>query len=214
MLEDKDIEKRMMDALGIGGRQSIDDLARSTGIDKERIVRALLALEAQESIHHITLEGTSRFYATAANLKDGPVMVERRKVRMYHSPPKQPCPKCGRMCGPTGMSRHIKACKGSVLGKPTPIKEVKPPLVLEGPAITTTGNMETSWNVGHGIGEVVPSGEKEVEDKIAETMEELGKVSQYNHVRCPRCGTKWKLILTLTYKSPTALLVECPFCRT
>jgi hypothetical protein len=206
MLDDKDIEKRMMDALEEGGRYSIDDLAKSTGIDKERIVRALLALEAQESIHHITLEGTSRFYATAANLKDGPVMVERRKVRMYHSPPKQPCPKCGRMYGPTGMSRHIKACKGSVLGKPTPIKEVKPPLVLEGPSIMTTEDVSTTWSVG--VEDVVPR-EKEVE-----TKEELGRVGQYHHVRCPKCGTVWRLVLSLTYKSPTALLVECPFCRT
>jgi len=207
MLEDKDIEKRMMNALEERGRRSIDDLAKSTGIDKERIAKALQTLEEEELVYHITLDGTPRFYIAAiAVVKD--------------RPPEKIDAKCP-WCGEGGFVNHWvlgaykRRCKKKpVIGRSIPLKEVKPPLVFEGPAITTTGNMETSWNVGYGIGEVVPSGEKEVEDKIAETMEELGKVSQYNHVRCPRCGTKWKLILTLTYKSPTALLVECPFCRT
>jgi DNA-binding Lrp family transcriptional regulator len=112
MLSDKDIEKRMVEALDEGGRHTVDELVKSTGIDEKRIWKALQALESEELCAHITLEGTPRWYGTVPHVKDDP---PAKKVRMYHSPPKQPCPKCGGMYGPSGMAKHIKACKGKTL---------------------------------------------------------------------------------------------------
>jgi len=191
----------MIEALEDGGRRSIDDLTKSTGLDRERIGKALQELENEELVHHITLEGTPRFYVASVAL----VTPEKRYKKIDAK-----CPWCGEggFVNHWGLGAHKRRCKKKPIpGNPIPVKEVKPPLVLDTPSVTTTGDMETSWNVSP-VSQIIPSGEKEVEKK-----EENGIVGQYNRVRCPRCGTKWRLALSGRWSNPTATLVECPFCR-
>jgi DNA-binding Lrp family transcriptional regulator len=107
MLSDKDIEKRMVEALDEGGRHTVDELVKSTGIDEKRIYRALQTLEEEELCAHITLEGTPRFYITAAHIKEDPPPKKVRKV-----PDKVPCRKCGELRSPAGMWKHVKYCQG------------------------------------------------------------------------------------------------------
>ena len=185
----------------------MDDLAKSTGINRGRIEKALQELEKEELVHHITLEGTPRFYVAAIALggrSSGKINLE-----------------CS-WCGETGfksngsLGQHKRRCRKRVVPENpiNPPKEIKPPLVLDSPSITTTGDAMSSWSIGQEARNVIQLGGKEVENKEVEPMEELGKVGQYNQVRCPQCGTVWRLIKVLTYKPPTAILVECPFCRT
>jgi hypothetical protein len=107
MLSDKDIEKRMVEALDEGGRHTVDELVKSTGIDEKRIWKALQALETEELCAHITLEGTPRWYGTVPHVKDDPPAKKARKV-----PDKVPCPKCGELRSPAGMWKHVKYCQG------------------------------------------------------------------------------------------------------
>ena len=111
MLSDKDIEKRMVEALDEGGRHTVDELVKSTGIDEKRIWKALQALETEELCAHITLEGTPRFYITAAHIKDDSPPKVRKK---YQARPKIPCPKCGGMYDASGLTRHQATCKGPI----------------------------------------------------------------------------------------------------
>jgi hypothetical protein len=107
MLSDKDIEKRMVEALDEGGRHTVDELVKSTGIDEKRIWKARQALESEELCAHITLEGTPRWYGTVPHVKDDPPAKKVRKV-----PDKVPCPKCGELRSPAGMWKHVKYCQG------------------------------------------------------------------------------------------------------
>lgn len=203
MLDEKEIEKRMIEALEEGGRRTMDELAASSGIDRERIGKALQQLENEELVHHITLEGTPRFYVAGVAL----VTPEKRYKKIDAN-----CPWCGEggFVNHWALGAHKRRCKKKpVLGKPIYPKEVKPPLVLDSPSITTTQDATASWSIGQGIGPVVPSGGKEEEKK-----ESAGKADQYGHIQCPHCGCRWKLALIITWINPTATLIECPFCRT
>jgi len=143
MLSDKEIEKRMVEALEEGGRHTMDDLLKSTGIDRERIGKALYALEEEELIAHITLEGTPRFYMLAA--KDPPKKPRKKADKV-------PCPVCGELRSPMGLWRHVRACKAKEkASRAVPDQTVK----IEG---NITMNEGSSISVPDGVTVTMPMG--------------------------------------------------------
>jgi len=224
MLSDKEIEKRMVEALEEGGRHTVDELVKSTGIDEKRIWKALQALETEELCAHITLEGTPRWYGTVPHVKDDP---PPKKVRMYHSPPKVPCPKCNGMYGPSGLSKHIASCKGPVIIPPTPIGN-KVACSLCGKLCDPRGRgpHERACKAKEIASRPVPDDQATVtvtitpdytitgpqmpiacEVPIVHVPESKADASP-PMARCLRCGSLWRLYSP----EPTAELMQCPIC--
>ena len=184
MLSDKEIEKRMVDALEEGGRHTMDDLVKSTGIDKERIGRALIALEQEELVAHITLEGTCRFYINAASIKDPPKKARKKADKV-------PCPVCGELRSPMGMWRHVRACKAKEkASRPVPDDHatitvtVTPDYTITGPQIPIPMNVPIVQ---------APALKRDAPPPMA---------------RCMCCGSLWRLFTP----KPTAELQQCPIC--
>lgn len=135
MLSDKDIEKRMVEALEEGGRHTVDELVKSTGIDEKRIWRALETLTNEELCGSVTLEGTRRFYITAAHIKDDPPPKKQRKPRKVPDPVL--CLKCGDLRSPAGMWKHVKYCTGKAKSIEEMVEAVDKVIDKETGAIST-----------------------------------------------------------------------------